>query len=590
METTDKNNRERLHKLEHEINEIDSILYSLRSQDVGDLEDMLNQYMEQIAGLRYTNHIDEYQDKSYDECIQLGKVVTMVDRMVSALYDEYGELVTEYFSTVTSDDYIVARTRNMEALTVSINTNSVRRDRVYRKMIENEQYLKVRDVLSQRPKACVIDDCPFIATALKYQDAANEVAALSEEYKSMSLTLEDDSAKLKELQHALKIQDDAQRLIQYINDNATLFNKYFGISDITTIYKAIAKAKWTELLDAGKLKVMAAILSEKDLYIQIVNQKIPEIKYLIESAKLHGANKDLLTAQRSRLKDEIDDLKETIRNDKSLFRVNDIMEERYQKNAELWREVDVLLRQYEKALKDQVETNEVLKAQDEKLELIAKLGRKKEEESYTVAELDRLIMERVPLREKLKLDLDAVLRLNIDKLEAEREFTIINIIRSIVAPGKGIRKELISLYLSEIRTIANQLLLNTFDGKLYLEDFIITDKEFQIPYTYNGEIGTDIAYASSAQQSMITTSLSLALLSHVMDKYGVLVADELDAALNPKNKSEFIPFFRKQAQLVGVAQTFMVTQSSNIYIPHNPLFVTFPGSDVKGHDLDVIDI
>ena len=154
--------------------------------------------------------------------------------------------------------------------------------------------------------------------------------------------------------------------------------------------------------------------------------------------------------------------------------------------------------------------------------------------------LDDIIRDRTPKREKIKLDLDALRRLKIEKLEVERNFTVIEMIRSIVAPGKGVRKELIGIYMYDICTIANHLLLNTFGGKLYLKEFDITDKEFTIPYVYNGSEGTDIMYASSAQQSMITSAISLAILSKLVDRYGIYTADEQDGPLNAKNKSEFI--------------------------------------------------
>ena len=60
-----------------------------------------------------------------------------------------------------------------------------------------------------------------------------------------------------------------------------------------------------------------------------------------------------------------------------------------------------------------------------------------------IQELDDIIRDRTPKREKIKLDLDALRRLKIEKLEVERNFTVIEVIRSIVAPGKGVRKELL---------------------------------------------------------------------------------------------------------------------------------------------------
>lgn len=184
--------------------------------------------------------------------------------------------------------------------------------------------------------------------------------------------------------------------------------------------------------------------------------------------------------------------------------------------------------------------------------------------------------------------MDAVRRLKIEHLEIEREFTVINIIRSLVTPGKGIRRELIDIYMYDICTIANQLLLNTFDGKLYLKEFMITDKEFIIPYVYNGAEGSDISFASAAQKSTIASAINLAILSKLVSKYGIYTGDEQDGPLNPKNKREFIPFLLSQMRYVGIIQAFIISQEPNYYEPYDVGVVCFPGGEVSGSNTDVI--
>ncbi|MDE6041507.1 MAG: hypothetical protein K2F99_08020, partial [Muribaculaceae bacterium] len=165
-------------------------------------------------------------------------------------------------------------------------------------------------------------------------------------------------------------------------------------------------------------------------------------------------------------------------------------------------------------------------------------------------------------------------------------------VRTIMSPGKGIRKELINMYMYEIYQIANQLLLSTFDGKLYLKEFLITDKEFIIPYVYNGTESPDISFASSAQQATITSALSLAILSKLVDKYGVYTPDELDNTLAPNTRNSFIEVLMKQMRYVGIVQTILITQDPARYVGlPNVGFIKFPGGeDLNKKHLDIIEV
>ena len=241
-------------------------------------------------------------------------------------------------------------------------------------------------------------------------------------------------------------------------------------------------------------------------------------------------------------------------------------------------------------MKEQVSTQEKIGEEEERIKKIKELKEKCKDHKSMIRELDELIRNRIPAREQIKLDLDALTRLKIEQEQVAQDFLVINVIRSIVSPGKGIRKELIAIYMDEIRSVANQLLGNTFGGKLYLEDFLITDKEFVIPYMYNGTLGSDVSYASSAQQAMIASALSLAILSRMVSKYTTITLDEIDGPLNPGAKSDFIPMLIRQMDYIGVNQVFFITQTLEYYTPYQPLVLAFPGAEVTSKTVDVIDV
>lgn len=578
-----------LNKIENDIMETESLLYSVQAQDINELKITRQAYIDQLNGLRYTKMKDQFVDMSYDEAISFSRTIMMIDNMIHALYDEYGQLVTEYFGSQSWNEFGENARLNAQQLHATILTATAKRDQIYQRMLEKNQYREFQNILDQRPSNCHIDSCPFIATALKWQGVANEVEMLRDQYKEAAIEIGEMEKSYQDAEHHIAVHEDGQKLVQYLLSTEPLIKKYFGLSDLNPLYAAIANGTWGDILDIMRLKEIASILSEKDLYLKITMQNIPELDHAIELAKIHGTNRDLLMHQLDQLKETQQLVKDELMEHKMHVTIGNEQRSRYEKKLSLWKEVSEAINQYRELMTAHIEAQEEASSQNDKIAKISQLLDKCKEQRKIIQELDSLIRERNPKREQIRLDLDAVRRLKIEKLEVERDFTVVELIRSIIAPGKGIRKELIGIYMHDICTIANQLLLNTFDGKLYLKEFLITDKEFIIPYVYNGSEGSDISYASSAQQATISAAISLAILSKLVDKYGIYTGDEMDNTLNPKGKREFINILASQMRYVGLTQAFIITQSPSYYQGYNAGFICFPGAEVDD-DNDIIKV
>jgi len=577
-----------LHQVEKTITETESVLYSIQTQDIGELQKTRAEYMEQLKSLRYTRDKDRYEGMSYDEAVSFSRTVVTIDQMIHALYDEYGDIVSTYFGADDWSSYAKTSEEDVIQLDAKIQTSTARKDQLYRQIMERQNYQQLTSILKQRPKTCTIDSCPFIATALKYEGVIQEIQDLSDQYEKLCINLMDMEKDCDEAEKRFAIHSDAQKLIQYIQANATFMDRYFGIKDLSTLYRAIANGTWGKYLDIIKLKDIASVLSEKELYMQITVQRIPEIDHAIELAKAYGSNRDLLTHQLEQLNSTRKILKNELDEHHMHITICSSQRDNYESKLMLWRAVSEGIEKYRDLLTSQLETQQKVTEQDARIKRIKELTDKSKEQKAIIKELDELIRERNPKREQIKLDLDAVRRLKIEQLEVDREFTVISVIRSMVSPGKGVRRELIDIYMYDICTIANQLLLNTFDGKLYLKEFMITDKEFIIPYVYNGSEGSDISFASSAQKSTIASAINLAILSKLVSKYGIYTGDEQDGPLNPKNKREFIPFMLSQMRYVGIIQSFIISQEPSYYEPYDVGVICFPGGEVSSSTTDAI--
>lgn len=595
-ESSIQGNTTRINQLRKEINQTDatiaeteSALYSIQTQDIDELKKTRKQYMDQLDSLRYTKNKEKFDGMSYDEAISFSRVVVMIDQMIRALYDEYGEVLSQYFRDSDWKTYESRAMEEMTHLTATLQSTSAKRDQLYMQIAEKNQYKELQSILEQRPKTCTIDSCPFIAKALKYRGIADEIAELTTQYQDACITIANTSETCADTEKRLAVHTDAQKLVQYLSVNMNLIQKYFKVDDISIVYKAIANGTWDSILNVMTLKDIAAILSEKELYLTITMQRIPEIDHAIQLAQAYGTNREILSQQLERLQHTRKVLKDELGEYRMHVGISTTQRDRYEKTLGLWREVSENIDTYRRLIVEQLETRNNVDAQDAKIQKIKELLDKRNEQEHLIGELNDLIRSRTPQREQVKLDLDAVRRLKIEKLEVERDFTVTEVIRNIVAPGKGIQKELINIYMYEIYQVANDLLLNTFDGKLYLKEFLITDKEFTIPYVFNGSESPDISFASSAQQAMIASAINLAILSKMVDKYGICTLDELDGPLNPKNKAASIEILTKQMRYVGIAQSFIITQEPRYYEPYADVgVICFPGGEVNGKELDVI--
>ena len=592
VEAAHKNNESQLNQLqsqlyrtEDEIMKLTESLGSMNTRDLSELNAILKSYQDELNQMEYAKNPKQYTDMSYDEIVTFSKTVSMLHVMIQALYDTYGELVTQYFNNklapVTQDTY--------QALHCQIETNNAKLNQLYMEFLEKDQYKRFKSILEQRPKTCQIDTCPFIATALKWSKVADEAEEIKKQYDKLSLDIIAQQDQLKSIGVQMELSTQIETLTRYISQYSELFQKYFHLT-IEDIYRSIETSSWMSVLDIMKLKSLAVILSEKDRYQEITTICIPEIQHAKEMTELYGANRQLLETQLSRLKDDRKQIKDSISQYKLHLHVSETMREYYQEILDGWKTVGQLVDEYKEIVNKRIEAAEQADKQIDIIHHVEELREKIRKHKSVIAAMDEIIAERSPKEHQLHVDVTTLLRLKAEKSQIELNFVIVDIIRSILLPGKGIRKELINIYMYDIYKTANQLLLHTFNGNLYLKEFVITDKEFIIPYVYNGTVSPDVALASSSQQSAIAISISMAILSKVLSNYGIVCFDEADAAFSPANREIFIDILTTQLSFIGIKQAFFITHHPGEYSGYHAGFLQFPGGTLKGHEEDKIII
>lgn len=155
-----------------------------------------------------------------------------------------------------------------------------------------------------------------------------------------------------------------------------------------------------------------------------------------------------------------------------------------------------------------------------------------------------------------------------EKATLEDKFEYVEIIKESLSSTKGIPLIFIQLYLKNIQMLANGIIHRMFGENLTLLDFVISEKEFSIPYMVNGIQVKDVSLASQGERSAMVMGLSFAMLQQYMSIYNVMLFDELDGPLDVRNKKRFIEIVEDQMKAIGAEQAIMIT--------HNNLFENYP--------------
>lgn len=572
-----------------DLNDAKAALFSIDTYDIEQLKRDKQELEKTLNKLQYTHHKDLYEGMTYDEVVSFSKTLAVIDRMIQSLYEEYGDLVSQYFrgfGLSTTD-----KSSDMEKLSVELMTNSARKDEIYRQLVEKEQYKSLQDTLAKRPISCKIDTCPFIVEALKWEKISGEIQQLRAEYEQIEVTLGHTKDRIKDLEKKAELYSAAQNVVDYIESQRSLLRKYLYI-DPEKVYKSIGNGTWMQVLDINKLKSVAAVLSEKDLYIRITTQQLPEIDKALSVATAYGTSRVMLESQISR----IDSTLELLIDEKSMIELTSGMDKKmvdhYKKSIDVWERIKNRCELSRQKLNDLAKQESDLKQLVHEITVISELVEKCKRYDALLHDAEDQIDALTPKKQQLLMDMKTLVSLKLEKEQLEQNFIIVEVMKMIIQPGKGIRKELINIYMYDIFQLANQLLLDTFDGKLYLKEFIISDKEFIIPFVANGVEIVDISYASSSQQSTISIALSLAIISKLIDKYGVMCIDEADRTLSLENKMIFAEILVKRMKILGIKQCFAISHSPEVYEANTDSMgiLAFPGSKFNRKENDYIEI
>ena len=585
--------QKQINELENDLTELQASLFSLRTQDVDDLKQVRSDLQSRIKRMEYYDpEHDVYEDMTFEHANTLANQLDLVFRSAQGLSDRYGEIFSDYFNGGTLTSSLL---ENAVSYYDRENALKDELDRLSTEIAEKEQYRKLQYILEKRPANCVDDSCPFIANALQWNLVKPELDRLHEQYQKAQAEYRDAvnksaNAKLAEAFNAEK--EAFEELIKQFAPDVDKYTlgKYPLFETVKLLSKGDAKLYYDTL---DLLKRIAAILSEKSLYLDIVNVQLPKINATIELAENSQISRAMIERQIQQKNDKLSAIRdECIYSEMSIGIIADVKKrtadklEKLKKLREVARSAEDHSREFSSTEKEYKDLADVVeKISDIKAEI--------EDYKDAVRKCDKEIAEYEPALDKTRYMLRQLGVLKLEEAERTHKFMVVDIMRSIVMPGKGLWKEAIDIYMSEINAIANQVLQNTFGGALMLEPFELTDKSFIMPYTYNGSTGPDISFASSSQRATVATAISMAIISKMVDKYSTITLDEFDATLSPANKEVITEVLVNSMKILGIGTAYVITHNPENYekAAVNTGYILFPGGKISGKkDKDYVEI
>lgn len=508
--------------------------------------------------------IDKNTSLSKDEYIiglnTLNEIKNMIDNFKSGIeYDIMQEAIINY---IIKDKYPDIETIdiNIKNTINSINTLN----------ISFNEYNLLKDIssrLNMRPKRCTIDDCEFIK---------DSILAFEQNPEEHIRVIEKETILRKnELIQYEKLKTKNIKIIECINSIKNILRSIDGYSPILKkipngdifwnrdifITSLLNGETFEEINDLYRYIDYANVFEEYSIYKNTLYQL--EADYKIYSSKNSIINEisidiDNINNKLKYITNEIESSDKNLLKYKSnLFDLSN-REVEYKTLISYIEEFDILKSEksrYDQDLKD-IQTN------------ITTIKNSLSEISIINNSLNNISNEIIPLSEdkdKIKHAIALSIDYNIELADYKNRYDKIETIKYYSSPTTGIQLIFMDLYMSNVISMANQLLSYLFNGEYVLQQFIINEDEFRIPCkSENGMLNDDISSMSNAQISMISMILSFALLFQSSSKYNILKVDEIDSCLDYSNRLQFLNLLQMQMEILECNQCIMISHNSEL--------------------------
>lgn len=545
------------------LREIDDNISSLRAEldcniSEDDIAERYNKSQNTIQEL--ISELREMKIPENTDILELERIIAFCERF-SACIDKFNDGLTPRDLEYIIKEFDLISTHSLlteqEQYISQIETNKSI-------LSETQGKLKLLATLEDRPKNCKIDSCPFIANAVIVQnelqgDIVESLSSIQENNLSLSDKVTEIQAKIdyhNSMSYKKMELDGIRRDISEIRDILYKYYPHFvdnlDIMILNMNSFGFIRDHQKITLASNLLKMLAAE-TQQNMMLEVEYRSYREKVQLLNSSrnmlnKLEISQSNLVKSI-AELKSDIDNYNSTINNLQN--KVNNETEYMniYLRCLEMKSEYD--------KIKEQLD--EYQRKSSKAIEAMSTITGLRTKIVNLSAQLDPLMREINTISGQLTL-LDSYYE---EYAKYKQSYNMIETLKKYCSPTSGgIQTLFMQLYMSKTKDIANSVLSMLFNGAYRLEDFIINENEFRIPFVGEGLPVDDISSGSGAQIAMMGMIINLVLLHQASTKFNIAQLDEVTATLDSYNNSQFTSILFYCMQILNIEQLFLISHST----------------------------
>lgn len=549
-------------------------LYSQKEDNENNLRYVTSQY--NIEELK--SSMDRLEKEKLEYETNIKKITCNKDDLLSYLavcqniYEEFMEVIS--YSSFVVVDCCNSRLYNRRSDKKAINSinyiiETINKIEYRIKNLLTKDTNTGKEYILYRPQGCENEKCPFIEyyndLNMSTVDKKTEVQRLNEEL----VKLRGQKERQEDIERADKHLDVIMSILRI---NKPLFDRVpFNYCDLKNIMDSAKQS--IIFFDEEKITSMIALCEDKESYDKLCI-KLEEFKKEMEYINKNSSSMDLINSELTRISNEIFTLSKTTEGySKSIIDGEEQLEtlKNYKEILESVKEIEISVASKEKEYDEVIEKINDYQALEGKLKSL-------EEDRNNYQETRKTLSRSI---ENLRIELENqnyILRqfkeLSRDKLELSSKYDNIELVKEAVSNTKGVPLLFQQLYFKDCRMKMNELLKLVYDD-FTIEEFVIDDKVFRIPYRKDGILVSDIKASSQGEQSFVSIALSFVLMEQslsMMDTstalYNIPLLDEMDATLDTNARMKFLDILDRQMQTLNCEQLFLIS--------HNGNFDTYP--------------
>ena len=514
--------------------------------------------LEEIQGYvkELTEKIDTFEKSfdmsQHDTSISKDVFMSYVDTINIIIYQmkdifELPETGLQYFRDRYVDNMVQPNTIDKieSKLRREVSELLVQLDRT---VSNTKQHRKIAD------KMCTPEDCDMFNECPYYLHYHEELVHHS---KEDTIKLEFEIDRRNEALTVFNQLKSIQMLLNTIKLEHRMDHGYQGI------IASIMKRDINEFVDYEAVKSEVEFL---EYYEEYVNHKEKRAEYeqqakvfqlsnQLESPDEILSNISKLTMQLSVFNKQIDELdcKESERLEE-IEQTKDLIDD-FSKYVEYTNEVERINTELTHTKESRDTLKESLKDKIEYDEKLAVYNKQVESIEFDISSLeDSIYHDRVKRTQFIELGQE------IEQIKTR--YDIVELLKEAVSTNKGIPLIYINSYFKSLRLVANEIIKDIYENDFVLEEFVVNDKEFRIPYRTKGMSVRDIRYASQAESSVATLAISFAMLEQFAYTYNIILLDEVDGPMYKGNKERFFAALEGMLSRIHSDQAFIITQST----------------------------